>query len=224
MVGGVGEILFSAVTTFVGASEGQFVDGVSNGELAGYLNLGGSFFGSPRQDQNTGETARKTASVVDTTPSIFGGDKFKNGAVTGAFGRLFNDLGTSDNRSVCTENGRCVGYGEDKKLVPTGEVRKEWEGSENIRWSEALPVDSVIEYFTKRPLPSLTVQFGQERQFYSYEYQEVYEEYQYTHDNWGLSGEQTKIYTGNTRRGNRVWYRSSSVTNTRKWQRYCAGG
>ncbi len=81
------------MTTFVGASEGPFVDGVSNGELAGYLNLGGSFFGSPRQGQSTGETARKTASVVDDTPSIFGGDKFKNGASTGAFSRLFNDVG-----------------------------------------------------------------------------------------------------------------------------------
>ena len=78
---------------------GDFVSGfISAGAVQGFSQFGGfGTLGVSDAPTSIGGYAYNAiaSAVVGGTASVLGGGKFKNGAITGAFSRLFNDLGLS---------------------------------------------------------------------------------------------------------------------------------
>jgi RHS repeat-associated protein len=75
---------------------GGLVSEIGQGNFAsGFLSAGvGSLAPTPKDGESIETTAEKTveAAVLGGAGSVLGGGKFQNGAITGAFGYLYNDL------------------------------------------------------------------------------------------------------------------------------------
>lgn len=147
--------------------------------------------------------------MYDQTTS--GASIFANGAVTGAFSRLFNDEAHSESDVV---------YGQEEVLTPTGRDGVAWQGIDKIsEWTD-IPVDSIVEFFIKRDVPALTVQFGTELGYSKYEYQVGLKSYQVVVEGLGVTNKSYLpgiIPTNETR-----WLITDSVVATRTRWRMCA--
>ena len=88
------------------AHGGRFLSGfISAGTSQGFAQFGGyEAIGVSAGPSSAGDYAYSTAAsaVVGGTAAVLGGGKFKNGAITAAFGYLFNDVAHSAQQRITT--------------------------------------------------------------------------------------------------------------------------
>jgi hypothetical protein len=110
--------------------------------------LSGAFDGIQSREGNA-----IAAAIVGGSASVLGGGKFANGAITGAFSRMFNDLFVViNNNSPITgaHAGLVVGEGRSAVLYdPGGSYRNSDKGSGDALYGKDANLEAFVDYQKK---------------------------------------------------------------------------